>query len=96
MVVPVHAPHVAGSSEACAEAVFDHSRQMLAEAVAVAEEAAPEDDVDTTIVRNERQVFPNSPTTRSPSVRMNSDTPRRSRDEGPVPEATFLSAFTCT
>ena len=38
MVVPVHAPYVAGSSEAYAEAVFDHGRQMLAEAVTMAKE----------------------------------------------------------
>ena len=47
MVVPVHAPYVAGSSEAYAEAVFDHGRQMLAEAVTMAKEAAPEVEVDT-------------------------------------------------
>lgn len=47
MVVPVHAPHVAGSSEAYAEAVFDHGQQLLADAVAVAKEAAPELEVDT-------------------------------------------------
>lgn len=47
MLVPVHAPHVAGSSEACADAVFDHGRVLLAEATAVAKEAAPEVEVNT-------------------------------------------------
>ena len=47
MVVPVHAPHVAGSSEAYTDAVFDHGRQLLADAAAVAKEAAPEVEVST-------------------------------------------------
>lgn len=46
MVVPVHAPHMAGSSEAFAEAVFDHGRVLLAEATAVAKETAPQVEVN--------------------------------------------------
>lgn len=47
MLVPVHAPHVAGSSEAYAEAVYDHGRVLLAEATAVAKETAPLVEVNT-------------------------------------------------
>lgn len=47
MVVPVHAPHVAGTSEAYADAVFDHGRVLLAEATAVAKDAAPEVKMNT-------------------------------------------------
>ncbi|MEV6715409.1 universal stress protein [Lentzea sp. NPDC051208] len=47
MVVPVHAPHVAPSSEAFAEAVYDHGRVVLAEATTVAKEAAPEVEATT-------------------------------------------------
>lgn len=49
MVVPVHAPHVAGTSEAFAEAVFGHGRVLLAEATTVAKEAAPEVEVTTEV-----------------------------------------------
>jgi nucleotide-binding universal stress UspA family protein len=42
MVIPVHAPHVAASSEAYANAAFDHGRVLLAEATTVAKETAPE------------------------------------------------------
>jgi hypothetical protein len=38
---------VAGSSEAYADAVFDHGRVLLAEATAVAKEAAPDVEVNT-------------------------------------------------
>jgi nucleotide-binding universal stress UspA family protein len=47
MVVPVHGLHVAGSSEAYADAVFDHGRVLLAEATAVAKEAGAEVEVHT-------------------------------------------------
>ncbi|MCP2242353.1 universal stress protein [Lentzea aerocolonigenes] len=47
LLVPVHAPHLAGSSEACAEAVFDHGRVVLVEATTVAAETAPQIEVTT-------------------------------------------------
>lgn len=50
MVVPVHAPHVAGSSEAYADAVFDHGRVLLAEATTLATETAPQVEVTTELI----------------------------------------------
>lgn len=50
MVVPVHAPHVAGSSEAYADAVFDHGRALLAEATTLATETAPQIEVTAELV----------------------------------------------